>query len=405
MLEVKVPAVGESITSGILGVWSKPDGAYVKAGEPLFEIETDKVTSEIVAETAGKLKHLVKVGDTVQIGQVVASIDEKAPAPAEVAAPTAKKEENGAKEKVSRIEAAAPVGAAARGKAADELSPAVRYQSAEKGIDPATIQGTGKDGRVTKGDVLAAADRGVLSVPSVPSRPAGERTTRKKMSSLRQKIAARLLAVQQETAHLTTFNEVDLSNVIALRTKFQDRFVKKHEVKLGFMSFFVKAVVHALQVVPAVNARIDGDELVQNNFYDISVAISTDKGLFVPVLRDADQMSFAGVEKAIAAYAKKARDGKITLPDMEGGVFTITNGGVFGSLLSTPILNPPQCAILGMHTIQERPVAINGRVEIRPMMYVALTYDHRLVDGKEAVTFLATVKETVENPAAVLLEA
>jgi len=408
-IEVKVPAVGESITSGILGVWSKPDGAFVKSGDPLFEIETDKVTSEVVAESAGQLKHLVKAGDTVQIGQVVASIDEKAAPPAEIAAraeAAPAKVENGTKEKPSRVEAAAPVGAAARGKAADEISPAVRYQSAEKGIDPSKIDGTGKDGRVTKGDVLAASEKGVPSVTSVPSVPRtpGERTSRKKMSPLRQKIAARLLAVQQETAHLTTFNEVDLSNVIALRTKFQDRFVKKYEVKLGFMSFFVKAVVHALQTVPAINARLDGDEIVQNHFYDIGCAISTEKGLFVPVLRDADQMSFAGVEKAIAAYAKKARDGKITLPDMEGGVFTITNGGVFGSLMSTPILNPPQCGILGMHTIQERPVAISGRVEIRPMMYLALTYDHRLVDGKEAVTFLATIKEVVENPAAVLLE-
>jgi 2-oxoglutarate dehydrogenase E2 component (dihydrolipoamide succinyltransferase) len=315
--------------------------------------------------------------------------------------------ENGAKKEATRVEAAAPVAAAARGKAADEISPAVRYQSAEKGVDPSKISGTGKDGRVTKGDILAAPEKSVPSVASVPSAPArapGERTSRRKMSPLRQKIAARLLAVQQETAHLTTFNEVDLSNVIALRTKFQDRFVKKHEVKLGFMSFFVKAVVHALQTVPAINARLDGDEIVQNNFYDISCAISTDKGLFVPVLRDCDAMSFAEVEKAIAMYAKKARDGKITLPDMEGGVFTITNGGVFGSLMSTPILNPPQCGILGMHTIQERPVAISGRVEIRPMMYLALTYDHRLVDGKEAVTFLATIKEVVENPAAVLLE-
>ncbi|HEX4139825.1 MAG TPA: 2-oxoglutarate dehydrogenase complex dihydrolipoyllysine-residue succinyltransferase [Candidatus Methylacidiphilales bacterium] len=401
MLEVKVPTVGESITSGVLGVWNKPDGSYVKAGDPLFEIETDKVTSEVVAESAGLLKHLVKAGDTVQIGQVVANIDEKAPAPAE-AAPAAK--ENGAKEKPARVEAAVPVGAAARGKAADEISPAVRYQAAEKGIDPTTISGTGKDGRVTKGDVLSASEKAVASVPSVPPVAKGERTSRKKMSQLRQKIAARLLAVQQETAHLTTFNEVDLSNVIALRTKFQDRFVKKHEVKLGFMSFFVKAVVHALHVVPAMNAQIDGDEIVQNHFYDIGCAISTEKGLFVPVLRGCDAMSFADVEKAIAAYAKKARDGKIQLPDMEGGVFTITNGGVFGSLMSTPILNPPQCGILGMHTIQERPVAVNGRVEIRPMMYLALTYDHRLVDGKEAVTFLATVKETVENPAAVLLE-
>jgi 2-oxoglutarate dehydrogenase E2 component (dihydrolipoamide succinyltransferase) len=407
-IEVKVPTVGESITSGVLGVWAKPDGAYVKAGDPLFEIETDKVTSEVVAESAGALKHLVKAGDTVQIGQVVAQIDEKAAAPTE-AAPAAK--ENGAKEKPSRIEAATPVAAgAARGKAADDISPAVRYQAAEKGIDPTKIDGTGKDGRVLKGDVLAApADGSKTSTtpspaPSTAPKPAGERTTRKKMSPLRQKIGARLLAAQQETAHLTTFNEVDLSAIMGLRTKFQDRFVKKHEVKLGFMSFFVKAVVHALHIVPAINSRLDGDEVVQNNFYDIGCAISTDKGLVVPVLRDADQLSFAGIEKAIGAYAKKARDGKITLPEMEGGVFTITNGGVFGSLLSTPILNPPQCAILGMHTIQERPVAISGRVEIRPMMYLALTYDHRLVDGKEAVTFLATIKEVVENPAAVLLE-
>jgi 2-oxoglutarate dehydrogenase E2 component (dihydrolipoamide succinyltransferase) len=405
-IEVKVPTVGESITSGVLGVWNKPDGAYVKSGDPIFEIETDKVTSEVVAESAGKLKHLVKVGDTVQIGQVVASIDDKAPAPVEEAAPAAK--ENGVKEKPSRVEAAAPVAAgAARGKNADDLSPAVRYQADEKGVDPSKISGSGKDGRVTKGDVLAAATDGgaKASAPAAPApKPTGERTTRRKMSPLRQKIAARLLAAQQETAHLTTFNEVDLSSIMALRTKFQDRFVKKNEVKLGFMSFFVKAVVHALKVVPTINARLDGDEIVQNNFYDIGCAISTDKGLFVPVIRDADQLSFAGVEKAIGAFAKKARDGKIQLPDMEGGVITITNGGVFGSLMSTPILNPPQCAILGMHTIQERPVAISGRVEIRPMMYLAVTYDHRLVDGKEAVTFLATVKEVIENPAAVLLE-
>jgi 2-oxoglutarate dehydrogenase E2 component (dihydrolipoamide succinyltransferase) len=413
-IEVKVPTVGESITSGILGVWNKPDGAYVKAGDPIFEIETDKVTSEVVAESAGQLKHLVKAGDTVQIGQVVANIDEKAAAPAE-AAPAAepakakKDSGNGASEKPSRVEASDPVAiAASRGKNADDLSPAVRYQAEEKGVNPAAIQGTGKDGRVLKGDVLAAAsgdgNKPAAAAPVSAPKPTGERTSRKKMSPLRQKIAARLLSAQQETAHLTTFNEVDVSNVMALRAKFQDRFVKKHDVKLGFMSFFVKAVVHALKMVPTINSRIDGEEVVQNNFYDIGCAISTDKGLFVPVIRDADQLSFAGVEKAIGAYAKKARDGKITLPDMEGGVFTITNGGVFGSLLSTPILNPPQCAILGMHTIQERPVAISGRVEIRPMMYLALTYDHRLVDGKEAVTFLATVKEVVENPAAVLLE-
>jgi 2-oxoglutarate dehydrogenase E2 component (dihydrolipoamide succinyltransferase) len=407
-IEVKVPTVGESITSGILGVWNKPDGSYVKAGETIFEVETDKVTSEVVAESSGQLKHLVKAGDTVKIGQVVASIDEKAKAPAEDApTKTAPKKEasNGTTEKASRLETSAPVAASAsRGKNADDLSPAVRYQVEEKGLDPASIKGTGKDGRILKGDVLAATASGDDGKAATPSQPAGERTSRRKMTPLRQKIAARLLSAQQETAHLTTFNEVDLSNVIALRTKFQDRFVKKHEMKLGFMSFFVKAVIHALQVVPAVNARIDGEEVVQNHFYDIGVAISTEKGLLVPVLRDADKLSFAGVEKAIATYAKKARDGKITLTDLEGGVFTITNGGVFGSLLSTPILNPPQCGILGMHTIQDRPVAIAGRVEIRPMMYLALTYDHRLVDGKEAVTFLSTVKEVVENPAAVLLE-
>ena len=422
MLEVKVPTVGESITSGLLGVWSKPDGAYVKAGEPIFEIETDKVTSEVVAESAGLLKHLVKEGDTVKIGQVVAQIDEKAPTPVEAKAPAADakektaKKENGAAVPPARVQASATVASPAmRGKNADDLSPAVRFQTEEKGIDPSSIQGTGKDGRILKGDVLAASAKPAASPTESDQKPAravppplpkadGERTSRKKMTPLRQKIAARLLSAQQETAHLTTFNEVDLSNIMALRTKFQDRFVKKHEVKLGFMSFFVKAVVHALHVVPTINARIDGEEVVQNYFYDIGVAISTEKGLMVPVLRDADQLSFSEVEKAIGAYAKKARDGKIQLSDLEGGVFTITNGGVFGSLLSTPILNPPQCAILGMHTIQERPVAISGRVEIRPMMYLALTYDHRLVDGREAVTFLATVKEVVENPAAVLLE-
>jgi 2-oxoglutarate dehydrogenase E2 component (dihydrolipoamide succinyltransferase) len=415
MLEVKVPSVGESITSGLLGVWSKPDGAYVNAGEPLFEIETDKVTSEVVAEVAGQLKHLAKQGDTVNVGQVVASIDESVAAPVAAAvgaAKEAKKEKNGSAEvPPARVQASAtpPSPAQQRGKNADDLSPAVRFQAAEKGVDPKSIDGTGKDGRVLKGDVLAAADKPKISadggeIPIPFKKPLGERTTRKKMSPLRQKIAARLLSAQQETAHLTTFNEVDLSAIMALRVKFQDRFVKKHEIKLGFMSFFVKAVVHALHVVPAINARIDGDELVQNNFYDIGVAISTDKGLLVPVLRDADQLGFAGVEKAIGAYAKKARDGKIQLADLEGGVFTITNGGVFGSLMSTPILNPPQAAILGMHTIQERPVAVSGRVEIRPMMYLALTYDHRIVDGKEAVTFLATVKEVIENPGAVLLE-
>ena len=436
-LEVKVPSVGESITSGLLGVWNKSDGAEVKAGDVLFEIETDKVTSEVTAETAGVLKHLVKVGETVQIGQVVARIEESssaatAPKSSE-AAPKASETvsaeasatgRNGATAPASTIAAtklevsngspASPV-APNRGTHADALSPAVRYHLEEQNLDPKEIQGSGKDGRILKGDVLAQAARPAAPSASPPeaSRPVEpvqmpapmtERTSRRKMSPLRQKIAARLLSAQHETAHLTTFNEVDFSNIMALRGRYQDRFVKKYEVKLGFMSFFVRAVIHALQTVPAMNSRLEGDEIIQNHFFDIGVAISTDKGLLVPVLRGADKLSFAEIEKAIATYAKKARDGKITLPDLEGGVFTITNGGVFGSLLSTPILNPPQCGILGMHTIQERPVAINGRVEIRPMMYLALTYDHRLVDGKEAVTFLATVKDIAENPAGVLFE-
>ncbi len=405
-IEVKVPSVGESITTGILGKWNKADGAVVKAGDTLFEVETEKVTTEVAAEVGGKLKHMVKLGDTVNIGQVVAQIDEtaapeapaaSAPAPAPVAAVPAVATENGQ--------------ASVRGPKAGELSPAVRYLTEEKGIDPASIAGTGKEGRILKGDVLAHVERPAERVPSPekavaekPAAPVVERTSRKKMTPLRQKIAARLLAAQHETAHLTTFNEVDLSAVMALRTKFQDRFVKKHDIKLGFMSFFVKAVIYSLQVVPAINTRLDGDEVVQNHFFDIGVAISTEKGLMVPVIREADKLSLAGIEKAIGAYAKKARDGKISLADLDGGVFTITNGGVFGSLLSTPILNPPQCAILGMHTIQERPVAISGRVEIRPMMYLAVTYDHRLVDGKEAVTFLSTIKEVIENPGAALLE-
>jgi 2-oxoglutarate dehydrogenase E2 component (dihydrolipoamide succinyltransferase) len=418
-IEVKVPSVGESITTGILGKWSKPDGASVKAGEILFDIETEKVTTEVVADVAGKLKHLVKAGDTVKIGQVVAQIDESAagesapaPAPSAAAAPATAPAPAPAK-------SAEPTGGSKSG----ELSPAVRYITAEKNVDPANIAGTGKDGRILKGDVLnylekppaptpaapvvapaAVAPTPAVTAPVAPATPV-ERTTRKKMSQLRQKIAARLLAAQHETAHLTTFNEVDLTAIMALRgAKLQDRFTKKHGVKLGFMSFFVKATVYALKAVPAINTRLDGDEVVQNHFYDIGVAISTEKGLMVPVLRGADALSYAGVEKAIAAYATKARDGKITMNDLDGGVFTITNGGVFGSLLSTPILNPPQCAILGMHTIPERPMAVNGSVEIRSMMYLALTYDHRLVDGKEAVTFLATIKEVIENPGVLLLE-
>jgi 2-oxoglutarate dehydrogenase E2 component (dihydrolipoamide succinyltransferase) len=289
-------------------------------------------------------------------------------------------------------------------------SPAVRRLAAETGIDPATVTGTGKGGRVTKGDMLAAASAPVGGVPapreaspvpavSVPSSSASAKQTRTKMTKLRQTIAKRLVAAQQQAAMLTTFNEVDMSAVMDLRKKYQDDFVKRHGVKLGFMSFFTKAVVQALKEVPGINAQIDGDEIVQNHYYDIGMAVSTDKGLMVPVIRDCDVLDMAGIEKSIADAAKRAREGKITLTDLDGGVFTITNGGIFGSMLSTPILNAPQSAILGLHAINERPVAVNGQVVIRPMMYLALSYDHRLVDGKQAVTFLVKVKQVIEDPA------
>lgn len=398
-IDVKIPPMGESITSGVLAKWHVKDGDLVKKDQPLFELETDKITSEGTAEAAGKITFKVAAGTDVKIGQIVATIDESATA----AAPSAPAIEN----PKSKIENQATE------------SPAVRRLAAETGIDPATVTGTGKAGRVTKGDMLAAstskppfaAPTGAPATPpaSAPapsplaSRPSpsgsGERQTRTKMSKLRQTIATRLVAAQHEAAMLTTFNEVDMSAVMELRKKYQDDFVKRHGVKLGFMSFFTKAVVQALKEIPAINAQIDGDEIVQNNYYDIGMAVSTDKGLMVPVIRGCDSLDMASVEKAIADAAKRAREGKITLTDLEGGVFTITNGGIFGSMLSTPILNAPQSAILGLHAINERPIAINGQVVIRPMMYLALSYDHRLVDGKQAVTFLVKIKQLIEDPA------
>jgi 2-oxoglutarate dehydrogenase E2 component (dihydrolipoamide succinyltransferase) len=379
-IEIKVPSVGESITSGVLGRWQKKDGEYVKSGDVLFEIETDKVTSEVFAETNGALKHWVKEGTEVQIGQVVASIDEKAPAPAvsETAPAPAKEEKK-----------AAPAPAMAGVSSEKPLSPAVRHLVDNEAINPEKISGSGKGGRILKGDILSHLENGSS---------AGPRTSRRKMTPLRKKIASRLVNAQHEAAMLTTFNEVDMSTVMNMRTKYKERFEKVHGVKLGFMSFFVKAVVRALKKVPGINAQIDGDEIVDNNFYDIGVAISTEKGLVVPNIRNADQLTAAGIESAIVDYAVKARAGKIAMTDLEGGVFTITNGGTFGSLLSTPIINAPQSAILGMHAIQDRPMAVNGEVVIRPMMYIALSYDHRIVDGKEAVTFLVQVKEFIENP-------
>ncbi len=400
-IEVKIPPMGESITSGVLAKWHVADGATVAKDQPLFELETDKITSEGTAEAAGTIKLLVAVGAEVKIGQVVATIDSTVAAPAGgVPSP--------------REAAPAPAAKSA------EQSPAVRRLAAETGINPATIPGTGKAGRVTKGDILAAAEN-PAAAPATPAKspaPAAPvtapqsaianpqsspRQTRRKLTPLRAKIAQRLVAAQHEAAMLTTFNEVDMSAVMALRAKYQDDFVKKNGLKLGFMSFFTKAVVHALREVPAVNAQIDGDSVVENHYYDIGVAVSTEKGLMVPVIRGCDGLGMADIEKSIADAAKRARDGKITLDDLSGGVFTITNGGIFGSMLSTPIINPPQSAILGLHAINDRPVAVNGQVVIRPMMYLALSYDHRLIDGKEAVTFLVKVKQAIEDPTRLLL--
>jgi 2-oxoglutarate dehydrogenase E2 component (dihydrolipoamide succinyltransferase) len=389
--------MGESITSGVLAKWHVKDGDLVKKDQPLFELETDKITSEGTAEAAGKITFKVAAGTDVKIGQVVATIDETASA----AAPA-----------TSSAPAAAVTAPAAEVKS-DAQSPAVRRLAGETGIDPAAVAGSGKAGRVTKGDMLAAASKPPFAVPAATPAPPEAATpaatpsvastkegrqTRIKMTKLRQTIASRLVAAQHEAAMLTTFNEVDMSAVMALRAKYQDDFVKKNGVKLGFMSFFTKAVVQALKDIPAINAQIDGTDVIQNNYYDIGMAVSTDKGLMVPVIKNCDTLGMADIEKAIADAAKRARDGKITLTDLEGGVFTITNGGIFGSMLSTPILNAPQSAILGLHAINERPVAVNGQVVIRPMMYLALSYDHRLVDGKEAVTFLVKVKQAIEDP-------
>jgi len=393
-IDVKIPPMGESITSGVLAKWHVKDGDLVKKDQPLFELETDKITSEGTAEAAGKITFKVAAGTDVKIGQVVATIDT---------------EVSSQKSEVSPAQMAPP--ASSLPPPASDQSPAVRRLAAETGIDPASVTGSGKAGRVTKGDMLAAsASKPPFAVPAAmaPVAPIespkskienSARQTRTKMSKLRQTIASRLVAAQHEAAMLTTFNECDMSAVMALRARYQDDFVKKNGVKLGFMSFFTKAVVQALKDTPAINAQIDGDEVVQNNYYDIGMAVSTDKGLMVPVIKNCDVLGMADIEKAIADAAKRAREGKITLTDLEGGVFTITNGGIFGSMLSTPILNAPQSAILGLHAINERPVAHNGQVVIRPMMYLALSYDHRIVDGKQAVTFLVKVKQLIEDPA------
>jgi 2-oxoglutarate dehydrogenase E2 component (dihydrolipoamide succinyltransferase) len=406
-IEVKIPPVGESISSGVVSVWHKKSGQYVEAGEALFTLETDKVSTEITAEKAGVLETKVDEGQEVKIGEVVALINDQATAPAKTQKAAPPNES---------APAAKPAGK--RSPNADLLSPAVKRLTTEEKLDPAKISATGKGGRLTKGDVLAhlqsppepsATDdqeRPRLPNAPTPTAPADgeERFTRKKMSPLRRKIAAQLVMAQQTAAILTTFNECDMSEVMAFRKKAQEKFTADHGLKLGFMSFFIKATVEGLQAVPAINSRIEGDDFILNHYYDIGVAVGTERGLVVPVVRDADRKSFAELERDVADYATRARDGKIRIEDLQGGTFTISNGGVYGSLMGTPILNPPQSGILGMHAIQQRPVAVKGEVVVRPMMYLALSYDHRAVDGKEAVTFLIKVKEAIENPTALLLD-
>jgi 2-oxoglutarate dehydrogenase E2 component (dihydrolipoamide succinyltransferase) len=405
-VQVKIPAVGESISSGIVSVWHKKSGEQVKKGDPLFTLETDKVSTEIVAEADGVLRTKTNEGQEVKIGEVVAEIEETAgPAAAE-------QKEKPAPSAAADADRGRPE--SSRSSEPTELSPAVRRIVEEEKLDSSKISGTGKGGRITKGDALAAAQNRVAAVPeevqatavvetvepveSLASPASDGRVVRKRMSPLRRKIAQQLVMAQNTAAILTTFNECDMSEVQALRAYVQEQFTKKNGVKLGLMSFFVKATVEALKAVPVINGRIEGDDVIHNNFYDIGVAVGTERGLVVPVVRDADQKSFAELERDIANYAKKAREGKLKIEELQGGTFTITNGGVYGSLMATPILNPPQSGILGMHKIMDRPIAVNGAVVVRPMMYLALSYDHRLIDGKEAVTFLIKVKEGIENP-------
>ena len=428
--DVKVPTLGESITEGTLAQWLKKPGDAVAADEPIASLETDKVTVEVPSPTAGTLAEtLVNEGDTVEVGAVIARIGEvgaaaAAAAPAEKAA-AATTNPPGAGE-TPQLKESAPAPVADTPTPEDHittLSPAVRRAVLEHHVDPSTIRGTGKDGRLTKEDVIAAAKAKEATAPApqakAPAAPqpaptaapapsstfSGERNEeRVKMSRLRQTVAKRLKEAQNTAAMLTTFNDVDMSAVIEARSKYKDLFEKKHGIRLGFMSFFIKAVALAARDVPAVNASIEGDEIVYHDYLDVSVAVSAPKGLVVPVLRNAQALGFAEIEKRIADFGRRAKEGTLGIEDMQGGTFTISNGGVFGSLLSTPIINPPQSAVLGMHRIEERPVVVNGQIVARPMMYLALSYDHRLVDGREAVTFLVRVKEAIEDPTRILVD-
>ncbi|MEE4450685.1 2-oxoglutarate dehydrogenase complex dihydrolipoyllysine-residue succinyltransferase [Novosphingobium resinovorum] len=406
--EVKVPVLGESVAEATIGQWLKQPGEAVAADEPIASLETDKVAIDVMAPHAGTMgQQLVAEGDTVVVGALIATIEEGAGAPA-AAKPAAA---------APAASAPAPTPAASPAPAADEasagasvLSPAVRRAILEHGIDPASIKGTGKDGRITKDDVLEAAKNKpaasapAASVPAAAAAPAARGEERVKMTRLRQTIAKRLKSAQDNAALLTTFNDVDMSAVIEAREKYKDVFQKKHGIKLGFMSFFAKASVLALKDIPAVNAQIDGDQIVYHDYVDISIAVSAPNGLVVPVVKDCDKLGFAGIEKAIANFGKKAKEGTLTMADMAGGTFTISNGGVFGGLMSTPIINPPQSAVLGLHRIEDRAVVRNGEIVIRPMMYIALSYDHRLIDGREAVTALKTIKEAIEDPTRLLID-
>ncbi len=405
--EVRFPVVGESVQEGQVYKWRKKTGDFVKRDEVLVEIETDKATVEIVSESEGVLTITKNEGDSVKVGETLATLDTSAKAPAG--------NSEAPKAEAPKAAEASKASAASAGSDSRPQSPAVARMAAEGGIDTAGIPGSGRDGRLTKGDLIQHQEGGAKApapaaapakpaAPSVPAPQIGERRVRReKMSRIRQRIAERLVEAQQTAAMLTTFNEVDMTEIMELRKKYKYKFQKDHNVGLGFMSFFVKAAVEALKAYPAINGSIEGQEIVYHDYCDIGIAVSTDRGLMVPVVRNCEHLSFAQVEGAIIDYAKKGREGKISLDDLSGGTFTISNGGTFGSLLSTPILNPPQSAILGMHKIQERPMAINGQVVIRPMMYLAMSYDHRIVDGKEAVGFLVKIKEALEDPTRLLL--
>ncbi|GEC55928.1 2-oxoglutarate dehydrogenase E2 component (dihydrolipoamide succinyltransferase) [Bradyrhizobium japonicum] len=413
MTEIRVPTLGESVTEATIGRWFKKAGEAVAVDEPLVELETDKVTIEVPAPVAGTLGEIIaKDGETVAVGALLGQINDGAAAAAKPAAAASAKVAAAA-----AAASAAPAPAAPKAPPADApLAPSVRKLSAESGIDASTVPGSGKDGRVTKGDMLAAIEK-AASAPTPVNQPAAAvqvrapspaddaaREERVKMTRLRQTIARRLKDVQNTAAMLTTFNEVDMTEVMKLRALYKDTFEKKHGSKLGFMGFFTKAVVQGLKDIPAVNAEIDGSDLIYKNYYHIGVAVGTDRGLVVPVVRDCDHKSIAEIEKSIADYGRRARDGQLKIDEMQGGTFTITNGGIYGSLMSTPILNAPQSGILGMHKIQERPMVVGGKIEVRPMMYLALSYDHRVIDGKEAVTFLVRVKESLEDPARLVLD-